>query len=85
MKDRGFTLQNVNQEDLTFMFTKDDDAIVVECYPKGIYHLFWTRKGMLGFMDSGLLNDVMDDYKFNKNYNMFLMQKYPIDGATLYD
>ena len=87
MKERGMDLQKVDETDCSFMFANEwlRDNIIVEVFPGGIYHFYWTNKGMLGFLDSGPLQNIDDDEKFDYNYTLFKMQVESLRGKVLYE
>lgn len=86
MKNRGLECQHVDMDEHSFMFTSelDNNEIIVEVYPKGIYHFYWTKKGMLGFLDSGMLENVHDIKQFDYNYCLFKLQVEQLKGNTIY-
>lgn len=93
MKRRGYSLEKVIPDEIqgsSFIFINETElqkyyehVIIVEVYAKGIYHFYYTQSGMLGFMDSGVLDDVMDDDKFKYNYTLFHNQVSLLRGNTL--
>lgn len=91
MKKRGFTCEKVFREECTsFVFTNEEEkkmydglVILVEVYPQGRYHFYYTQETMLGYMDSGILEDVFDSYRFNYYYRLFKEQVNAIRGQML--
>ena len=93
MKDRGFSLEKVLPGEYvgsSFVFINEtelqkyyEQVIIVEVYAKGVYHFYYTQSGMLGFMDSGQLNDIWDNDSFKYNYTLFHNQVNLLRGNTL--
>lgn len=91
MRKRSFTCEEVFRDECTsFIFANEDEkksyggnVILVEVYPQGKYHFYYSQETMLGFMDSGLLEDVFDSHKFNYYYRLFKEQVNSIRGIGL--
>ena len=85
MKRRKFNLKNVNNFEKSFMFMEENEnEIVVDVDQNGQYHLYYSNPTMIGFMDSGILDDIWDDKSFQYNYLLFKMQVEQLKGFTLY-
>ena len=92
MKRRGFNLEKVIEDEngSSFIFVNETEikkyyehVIVLEVFAGGEYHLYYTQSGMLGYMDSGMLDEIMNDEKFDYNYLLFHNQVSLLRGNTL--
>ena len=70
MKEREFTLDNVNAEEKTFIFIYKGQSklykdIICEVHTGNKFKFIYTNEEMTGFLDSGLFDDYKDDKLFN--------------------
>lgn len=93
MKRRGFSLAKVIPDEnhgSSFIFIDEtelqkfyEQVIIVEVFGGSVYHLYYTQSGMLGYMDSGEMQNVLDDDSFKYNYTLFHNQVGLLRGNTL--
>lgn len=70
MKERFFTLTNVNAEEKTFIFVyvgqfNHSKDIICEIHRENKFKFIYTNEEMTGFLDSGLFDNYKDERVFN--------------------
>lgn len=76
MKEREFTLENVNAEEKTFIFIykgqfNNSKDIICEVHTGNKFKFVYTNDEMTGFLDSGLFDNYKDEKLFNNVLSYF--------------
>lgn len=65
MKQRGFTIVKVDESKPSFIFV-NEEGIIAEVYSKKRFEFIYTNPYMLGYLTSGVFDDVLNDGKFEQ-------------------